>query len=112
MTDRVIDRVAELAGQTTRTLEQVARVLDETGLVAQSATLRSIAKLHTQIALDCLTETQPIELQRYNLPERIEKSIQVLDEIAADLLSRNKTGHSEISEAASLLRQALHQQEP
>ena len=107
MTDRFIERVAELAGQTTRTLEQVSRVLDEAGLSSQAATLRSIARLHAQIAMDCLTETQPIEVERYNLPERIQRSVQTLDDLSADLMSRNKPGHTEISEAAGLLQQAL-----
>lgn len=110
MTDRFIDRVAELAGKTTRTLEQVARDLDESGLTAQAATLRSISKMHAKIACDCLVETQPIEVERFRLSDRIEKSIDEIEEIAADLLNRGKPGHSELSEAAELLVRARKQQ--
>ena len=111
MTDRFTDRVAELAGQTTRTLKEVAAACDDSGLVAQASTLRNIADLHAKIALDCLTETQPIEVERYNLIDRIQKTIEEIEEISADLLTRGKKGHSELSEAASILHRALAQQD-
>ncbi len=110
MADRFTDRVADLAGQTTRVLTQIAMVVEESGLLAQASTLRDISKLHAQIAIDCLIETQPIELERYNLPQRIAKAIEEVEEISADLMSRGRSGHSEMSDAAALITQALHQQ--
>lgn len=110
MTDRFVDRVSDLAGRTTRTLEQVCADLEEVGLYAQANTLRNISREHAQISVDCLVETQPIEVQRYNLKERIERSMEEVQEISADLLSRGKPGHSEMSEAADLIGQAMEQQ--
>lgn len=111
MTDRFTDRVAELSGQTTRTLKQIANECAESGLVAQASTLRSIAELHAKIALDCLVETQPIEAERYNLIDRITKAFDEIEEISADLLNRGKRGHSELTDAAALIKRALDHQE-
>ena len=110
MTDQFIDRIAELAGQTTRSLDLLAAVIEESGLAAQAATLRSISRLHAKVALDCMVETQPIEISRYNLSERLLRSINEIDDISADLLNRGRPGHSALSEAAMILRQALSSQ--
>ena len=110
MADRFIDRIAELAGQTTRTLEQVATILLESGLDSQAKTLQTIARLHAQIAIDCISETQPIALERYNLPERMRKTAKEIEEISTDLMTRGKVGHSELSEAIDLINKALDKQ--
>lgn len=107
MTDRFIDRVANLAGDTTRVLKQTADALEQSGLVTQANILRRVAALHEQIALDCLIETQPIEVARFQLPERIAKQAEALKDLAADLLERGHPGHSEVAEAAELLENAL-----
>jgi|GEM_PF-3954827 len=106
MVDRFVDRVANLAGLTSRTLEEIAKVIDETGL-PHAATLRQLAREHSKIALDCLVETQPIEVERFNIGDRIETSVRLLQELASDMMARGKDGHSEVSEAAELLRLAL-----
>ena len=108
MVDRFIERVAELSGQTCRTLEELAKVMDESGL-PHASVLRNIAKTHAQIALDCLSETQPIEVQRYNLTDRIKMIIKSMEELSSDLLSRNKRGHAEVDEAISFLRLVLEE---
>lgn len=106
MVDRFVERVANLAGLTCRTLEEIAKVQDEAGL-PHGETLRQLARQHQQVALACLTETQPIEVQRYRTAERIETNIRALRELSADLLTRGKQGHNEIEEAADLLQLAL-----
>lgn len=107
MVDRFVEKVAEFAGKTARTLEEIASVFDEIGLEEHGKKLREIAKQHSQLALDCLTETQPIEVQRYRIPERIQANVRILRELSADLLTRGKPGHNEIEEAADLLQSAL-----
>lgn len=111
MADRFTDRVAVLAGQTTRTLQQIAKELEESGLPAQANTLRSIAKLHAQIANDCLIETQPIELERYRLNDRMASCVEEIREISADLMARRKPGHGEMSDAASIVEHVLERQD-
>lgn len=110
MTDPFIDRVAELSGQTNKTLEQVAEDLEASGLPTQARTLRVMAKMHMSLAHDCLTTTQPIEIFSHDLSVRIRRSIEEIKEISADLLTRGKGGHSELSEAAELLQRAVDQQ--
>jgi len=110
MTDPFIDHVAELAGQTKKTLEQLANELDEAGLQAQAAILRVIAGQHKKLAHDCLTTTQPIDIVRHDMTARLSKSIEEIEEISAELLTRGRSGHSELSEAAGLLKRALDRQ--
>jgi len=52
-------------------------------------------------------ETQPIEVQRFAIDERIETSIRILQELSADMMSRGANGHSDVEEAADLLQSAL-----
>ena len=111
MADRFTDRVAVLAGQTTRTLLQMAKELEESGLSSQAATLRNISNLHAQIANDCLIETQPIELERYRLVDRLAKCIEDVQQVSADLMARRKPGHGEASDAADILEHVLAQQD-
>ena len=111
MTDPFIDHVAELAGQTKKSLEQIADELDESGLEAQASILRVMAGQHRQLALDCLTTTQPIDIARHDLVTRLLKSIEEIEELSAELLTRGKKGHSELSEAATLLQRAVDQQD-
>ena len=111
MTDPFIDRIAELTGQTKRTLEQVANDLEGAGLEAQASILRSVAKQHGQLAHDCLTITQPIEIARHNLRARVTKLLDETQELSAEMMSRGKEGHSELSDAAALLERALEKQD-
>lgn len=106
MVDRFVDRVANLAGLTSKTLEEIAKVADEAGL-PHGNTLRRLAREHSKIALDCLVETQPIEVQRFAIHERIETSIRILQELSADMMSRGEKGHNDVEEAADLLQSAL-----
>lgn len=110
MTDPFIDRVAELAGQTKKTLEQLADEIGEAGLQAQASTLRVIAKQHERLAYDCMTTTRPIEIVHHGLSVRIRKYLVDIDEMATDLLARGKPGHRELGEAAALMRLALTKQ--
>jgi len=106
MVDRFVERTANLAELTCRTLDEIAKVQDEAGL-PHGEILRQLARQHKQMLIACLTETQPIEVPRYRTSERIETSIRSLRDLSADLLARGKEGHNEIEEAADLLQLAL-----
>ncbi len=108
MVDRFIQRVADLAGRTSRVLKKVAAELEEEGYVTQPGLLKVVAKSNEALAHDCSTKTQPIDVDRYNLTERLRKIIEETDDIAADLLSRGKIGHNELSEASGLFRKVLN----
>lgn len=104
-----MDRVATLATKTKAALDEVAEALEDadSGLEAQADTLRVIAEQQRQLAHDCLTETQPIDIARHSVTVRMMKTIEEIQDISAELLSRGKPGHSELSEAATLLQRGL-----
>ena len=52
MVDRFIERVAELAGRTSRVLNKVAAELEEEGFVTQPGLLKAIAKSNETLAHD------------------------------------------------------------
>lgn len=110
MTDRFIERVAELAGQTKRVLLSVAQELESAGLSGQASTLRTIADAQSQLAIDCLSTTQSIEPNLFQFKKRIKKNVKDLQELAADLITDNRPGHSEVSEAANILERVLEDQ--
>jgi len=111
MVDRFIERVAELAGRTSRVLKQVASELEEEGYVTQPGLLKAIAKSNEALAHDCSTVTQPIDVSRYNLTDRLKRIIEEADDIAADLLSRGKVGHNELSTVSEMLREIMGSQD-
>ncbi len=111
MVDRFLERVANLAGRTSRALDKVASELEKDGYITQPGMLRAIAKSNSALAHDCATTTQPIEVERYNLTNRIKKLKEEADEVAADLLSRGKQGHNELSEISVLAQRALELQD-
>jgi hypothetical protein len=106
MVDRFIERVADTAGRTARALRKVASEIDES-YVTQRGLLNTIAEANDKLSHDCATSTQPIDVERYNLPERLKKIIEELDNVAADLLSRGIIGHSDLSEASSAIRKVV-----
>jgi len=112
VTDRFIDRVSELAGRTKRALDQVAEVLQRVedekgaGIEAYIVTLQRIANEHAKIALDCLVETQPLELLRLQPDKRLEKMAEDAREIATDLLTRRIPGDGRVEDAATYLSEA------
>jgi len=85
MVEQFVDRVAELSGRTTRTLKQVAEQLYEAGLDPQGRLVARIAEEHAKVALDCLVETQPIDVGRLNYKKRIKVLIRDLENLASDL---------------------------
>ncbi len=108
MVDRFIQRVADLAGRTSRVLRKVADELEEEGYVTQPSLLKAVAKSNEALAHDCSTKTQPIEIGRYNLTERLKKIIDETDDIAADLLSGGEDGHNDPSEAGGIPSKAMN----
>ena len=110
MTERFMERVADLAGRSSKAIDKVAGELEARGMVTQPGLLRTIAKSHRKLAIDCMTTTQPIEISRYDLTKRIEVIMNECKEIAAELLNRGEPGHNELAEAAELLQQALDDQ--
>jgi len=111
MVDRFLERVANLAGRTSRALDKVAKELEGDGYVTQPGMLRAIAKSNRALAHDCATTTQPIEVERYNLTARLKKIMDESREVAADLMSRGKPGHNELSEASDLIEKVMNMQE-
>ena len=109
MTDRFIDRVTKLATQTKQALTNIAQELDFAGLPAQARTLRIIAKEQSQLVIDCLTTTQPIEINLFNFKKRIKKCTEDLHELSTDLMANSHPGHSEVSEAAKILERLLEE---
>lgn len=107
MTDKFRDAVSELSERTARTLDEVSEKVYEAGLLEPSNTLNSLSEQHKKMVHNCLVETQPIDAIRYDLNRRFRNDIEELRELAADLLSRGKPGHDQISEAAELLEEAL-----
>lgn len=105
VTDRFIDRVAELAGRTARVLEQLAKTIEDgdAGFEAQVDQLRRVAEEHRKVALDCLVETQPIALRRVSLGRQLRDLAEEARQVAAELLQRGVYGHTEASEAAEQL---------
>lgn len=101
MVDRFVDRVAELSGRTTRTLKLVAEQLYEAGLDPQGRLVARIAEEHAKVALDCLVETQPIDVGRLNYAKRVKVIIRDLENLAADLELANKDFQSVL---ASIVR--------
>lgn len=85
MVDQFVDRVAELSGRTTRTLKQVAEQLYEVGLDSQGRLVARIAEEHAKVALDCLVETQPIDIGRLGYRKRILSLIRDLENLASDM---------------------------
>lgn len=57
MTDRFLTKVAELSGLTARQCTEAAEICDECGLTAMAHQLRQLAKLHTEIVVDCYADT-------------------------------------------------------
>lgn len=110
MVDRFIERVANLAGRTARVLEKVSEELEEAGLITQPSLLRVIAKANRDLAHDCLTKTQPIEIGRYDLTSRLNRIMDESREIAAELMARGQSGHNEIYEASELIEKVLKMQ--
>lgn len=104
-----MDRVATLASKTKAALDEVAEKLEsaDAGLESQAATLRAIAEQQRQLAHDCLTETQPIDIARHSITVRLMKALEEIEDISAELLTRSKPGHNELSEAATLLQRGL-----
>jgi hypothetical protein len=107
MTDRFVDRVADLAGRTTRALNSVADKLDaaDAGLEADAQLLRGIATQQAKVALDCMVETQPIELERRAPAKHLRDLAEEARQLAATLMSRSLPGHDGASEAAEYLEQ-------
>lgn len=103
MTDVFLDRVSQLAGRTARVLDAIAQVLEEQELVNQAKTLRRVADDHKKIALDCLTETQPIEVRRLPIGRQLRNLAEESRQVAAELMQRGIPGHTKISEAAQEL---------
>ena len=110
MTEPFMDQVAELAGQTTRTLEQIAEDLDMSGLGAQATTLRTIASLQRKLAHDCLTTTQPIDIARHDFVVRLLRAIEEIENISDELMMEGRGSSSELLEAVSLLQSVVDQQ--
>lgn len=110
MADLFLDRIAQLAGKTSRTLKQVAEDLEGLGLASHASTLKQISSLHEKIAYDCMAETQPIAMKRYDLRERMIKTIDEISEISEELSQGGNPGHEELEEAVGLLLQALGRQ--
>lgn len=108
MVDRFIDRVAELAGRTARVLDEIARECDEVGLSAQAAVLRRVADEHRKIALDCLVETQPIEVRRIPLGTHLRNLAEEVRQVSAELMERGVPVHQGTSEAAEQLYESAN----
>jgi len=85
MVDRFVDRIAELSGRTTRTLKQVAEQLYEVGLASQGRLIARIAEEHAKVVLDCMIETQPIDIARLGYAKRIKHMVRDLENLASDL---------------------------
>lgn len=111
VTDAFIDRVSELAGRTARVLDQLAEAVADAdvGLDAQVDQIRAVANEHRKIALDCLSETQPIALRRVSLGRQLRDLAEESRQVAAELLQRGIHGHTEVSEAADQLEAVADQ---
>lgn len=107
MVDRFIERVASLSTRTVNVLDRVSDELKEAGFVTQHELLRIISDAHRRLAQACMSDTQPIEVERYNLTNRLKKIIDEARDVAADMLSRRRNGHSDMSEAADLIQKVL-----
>lgn len=105
MTDTFLDRIANLAGKTARVLDSLADTIEDidVGLESQAATLRKVANEHRQVALDCLTETQPLSTRRLSLGRQLRDLAEEARQVAAELMQRGIAGHDEISDAADQL---------
>lgn len=110
MVDRFLERVANLAGRTSKALDKVATELEEAGFVTQPGMLRAIAKSNQDLSHDCSSTTQPIEIARYDLTSRLNRIMDESREIAADMMSRSKAGHNELYEASELIEKVLDMQ--
>lgn len=110
MVDRFIERVASLSGRTVKVLERVSDELRQAGFVTQVELLKVISDAHRRLARACISETQPIEIERYDLTERLKKIIDESRDVAADMISRRRPGHSEVSDAADLIQKVLDEE--
>lgn len=87
MADRFSDRVAALAGETTRALNEVITTLRAAGLTCDAELLASLSESHTRVAIDYLEETQPLVIARDNFEGRLRSHGARLQEISADMLA-------------------------
>ena len=105
MTDKFIDRIAELAGRTARVLDSLAVSVEEVGLAPYADTMRRVANEHRKVALDCLVETQPISTRRVSIGRQLRDLAEEAKQVAAELMKRGIPGHDSVSESAMMLEE-------
>lgn len=57
---KLLDRVADVAGESSQTLQEMANLMRRLGYYRQAMRCEDLARQNRQIVFDCLIETQPI----------------------------------------------------